>query len=64
MCKVSIIVLIYQKLGSVGPVQQKIKLPSPNADRSLLKQAGQIKTDLVTTTKGNLTTWLRAIMVN
>ena len=24
-----IIILIYQKLGSVGPVQQKIKLPSP-----------------------------------
>ena len=64
MCKVSIIVLIYRKLGSVGPVQQKIKLPSPNADRSLLKQTGQIKTDLVTTTKGNLTTWVRAIMVN
>ena len=25
-----IIILIYQKLGSVRPVQQKIKLPSPN----------------------------------
>ena len=25
-----IIILIYQKLGSVVPVQQKIKLPSPN----------------------------------
>ena len=24
-----IIILIYRKLGSVGPVQQKIKLPSP-----------------------------------
>ena len=31
MCEISIIItiLIYQKLGSVGPVQQKIKLPSP-----------------------------------
>ena len=64
MRKVSIIVLIYRKLGSVRPVQQKIKLPLPNADRSLLKQTGQIKTDLVTTTEGNLTTWVRAIMVN
>ena len=25
-----IIILIYHRLGSVGPVQQKIKLPSPN----------------------------------
>ena len=24
-----IIILIYRKLGSVGPIQQKIKLPSP-----------------------------------
>ena len=33
MCKISIIIiiiLIYQKLRSVGPVQQKIELPSPN----------------------------------
>ena len=31
MCEVSIIIiLIYQKLRSVGPVQQKIELPSPN----------------------------------
>ena len=29
MCKVSIIVLICQKFGSLGPVQQKIKFPSP-----------------------------------
>ena len=30
MCEIStIIVLICQKIGSVGPVQQKIKLPSP-----------------------------------
>ena len=28
MCEISII-LIYQKLVLVGPVQQKIKLPSP-----------------------------------
>ena len=25
-----IIILIYRKLGSVGPIQQKIKLPSPH----------------------------------
>ena len=31
ICEISIIIiLICQKLGSVGPVQQKIKLPSPN----------------------------------
>ena len=29
----TIIILIYRKLGSVGPVQQKIKLPSPNTDK-------------------------------
>ena len=30
ICEISIIIiLICQKLGSVGPVQQKIKLPSP-----------------------------------
>ena len=29
MREISIIVLIYRKLGPVGPVQQKIKLPSP-----------------------------------
>ena len=28
-CEISIIILICQKLGLVGPVQQKIKLPSP-----------------------------------
>ena len=33
ICEISIIIiLIYQKLGSVGPVQQKIKLPSPNTE--------------------------------
>ena len=26
------IILIYRKLGSVGPIQQKIKLPLPYAD--------------------------------
>ena len=26
------IILIYRKLGSVGPTQQKIKLPLPYAD--------------------------------
>ena len=31
MREISIIILIYQKLRSVEPVQQKIKLPSPNA---------------------------------
>ena len=31
VCEVSIIIiLIYQKLESVGPIQQKIILPSPN----------------------------------
>ena len=31
ICKISIIIiLICQKLGSVGPIQQKIKLHSPN----------------------------------
>ena len=29
MREIGIIILIYRKLGSVGPVQQKIKLPSP-----------------------------------
>ena len=30
MCEISItIILICQKLGSVGPIQQKVKLPSP-----------------------------------
>ena len=29
ICEISIIILIYQKSGSVGPVQQKIKLPLP-----------------------------------
>ena len=28
--EISIIILIYRKLGSVGPVQRKIKLPSPD----------------------------------
>ena len=28
--EISIIILICLKLGSVGPEQQKIKLPSPN----------------------------------
>ena len=28
--KISIIILICQKLGTLGPIQQKIKLPSPN----------------------------------
>ena len=35
MCEISviitIIILICQKFGSVGPVQQEIKLPSPNS---------------------------------
>ena len=32
ICEISIIIiLICQKLGSVGPVQQKIKLPLPNS---------------------------------
>ena len=30
LCEISIIILICQKLESVRPVQQKIKLPSPN----------------------------------
>ena len=31
ICEISIIIiLIYQRLRSLGPVQQKIKLPSPN----------------------------------
>ena len=29
-----IIILICQKLGSVGPVQQKIKLPLPQAKKN------------------------------
>ena len=33
ICEISIIILICQKLGSVGPVQQKIKLSSPNTDK-------------------------------
>ena len=34
ICEISIIIiiiLIYQKLGSAGPVQHKIKLPSSNS---------------------------------
>ena len=27
-----IIILIYRKLGPVGPEQQKVKLPSPNIE--------------------------------
>ena len=38
-CKIIvIIILICQKLGSVGPVQQKFKLPLPNLDLS--KESG------------------------
>ena len=33
ICEISIIIiLICQKLGSVGPVQQKIKCSSPNTE--------------------------------
>ena len=35
VCEVSIIMLISQKLGSVGPVQQQIKLPSPKLKHSI-----------------------------
>ena len=31
----NIIILICQKLGSVGPVQQKIKLPLPQAKKTV-----------------------------
>ena len=31
-CEISVIILIYQKLGSVGSVQQKIKLSSPKKE--------------------------------
>ena len=34
VCEVSIM-LICQKLGSVGPVQQQIKLPSPKLKHSI-----------------------------
>ena len=40
ICKSSvIIILIYRKLGSIGPVKQDIKLPLPNSqtNMSLLK---------------------------
>ena len=38
ICEISIIIiLIYQKLGLVGPKQQKIKLPLPNAIMTLPK---------------------------
>ena len=30
ICAIGIIILICQKLGLVGPMQQKIKLPSPH----------------------------------
>ena len=33
MCEISIIILIYQKLGLIGPVQQKIKLHLSNNDK-------------------------------
>ena len=33
MCEIIItIILIYEGLGSVGPIQQKVKLPSPYKD--------------------------------
>ena len=34
MCESNIIILICQNLGSVRPVQQKIKLPLPKSDKS------------------------------
>ena len=35
ICEISIIIiLICQKLGSVGPVKQKMKLPVPNQERN------------------------------
>ena len=36
ICEISIIILISQKLGLVGPVQQKFKLPSPKHHLSRL----------------------------
>ena len=37
ICEISIIIiLICRKLGSVGPAQQEIKLPSPNSSRNML----------------------------
>ena len=37
-CEISvIIILIYRKLGSVGPVQQKVKLPSPQKCKKQLQ---------------------------
>ena len=43
-CEVSIIIiLIYQKLGSVGPIQQKIKLPLPySAIENILSLVSQV----------------------
>ena len=32
-----VIILIYQKFGSVGPVKQNIKLPLPYAETILIK---------------------------
>ena len=32
ICEISITILICQKLGLVGPVQQNIELSSPNCD--------------------------------
>ena len=39
ICKSGIIILIYRKLGLIGPVKQDIKLPSSNSqtNMSLLK---------------------------
>ena len=39
ICEISITILICQKLGLVGPVQQNIELPSHNCDFKNLLEA-------------------------
>ena len=47
ICKISIIIiLIYQKLESVGSTQQKIKLPSPQLNISMKVSLGKCFLDL------------------
>ena len=42
ICEISIIILICQKIGSVGPVQQKIKLPLPKRVMKFLSSSDPV----------------------
>ena len=43
LCKISIIVLIFQKIRSVGPVQQKIKSPSFYCQENIEDEIAKMK---------------------